>query len=111
MILQVRADARQMQKRVDAMDAELRGIADARQHQKLRRADRAGCDDQPPGPPHRASDAISPVFETDRALALEQNPRGVRVRENAAGSARLRTGFRNARAVLMRRPLRCVTWK
>src|SRR6185437_11191303 len=78
MVLQVLADSRQMMRGGDAVFSQRRRVADARQHQELRRLERAGGQDHLAP---RADDFLLLAldkFDADRALALEQNARALR---------------------------------
>jgi hypothetical protein len=78
MVLQVLSHAGQMMHACDAVLSDRQGVADAGQHQQLRGLERAAGDDYLA----RRADLFCllalPVFDADRALALEQDAGGVR---------------------------------
>ena len=88
MILQVLSDAGQMMRGGDAVLGQRGRVADAGQHQQLRGLERAGGQD------HLAAGAdllrllALPVFDADRALALEQDAGGLRAGLDAQICAR-----------------------
>ena len=74
MILQILADAGERHFCLDAVAAQLRGLADARQHQELRRVDgAAGEDDFACGIDLFGGPACGDVFDADGAMAVEQH--------------------------------------
>ena len=75
MILQILADAAQRDRRRDAVRAQLVRIADAGQHQGLRRVDGAAGQDHLALRRARSCARRSAVFDADRARALEQDAR------------------------------------
>ena len=108
MVLQVLSDAGQMMQAFDAVLAERRGVADARQHQQLRGLERAGGDDHLAPRADLLQLLALPVFDADRALAFEQDAGGVRAgldaQIGAAADMRMDIGARRtpAFAVLLR---------
>src|SRR6184192_242513 len=84
MILQVFSDAGQMMRTCDAVLRQRGAIADAGKHQQLRALKRAG------GKDYFATGANLPdilalaVFDTNRALALEQDAGGIEPRARPA---------------------------
>src|SRR5258708_40361269 len=93
MILQILSDARQMMRGRDAVFCQRAAVADAGQHQELRGLERAG------GKDHFAAGAglpgflALPVFDADRALALEQDTRRLRMGLGAQVRARAPMGM------------------
>ena len=79
MILQVLSDARQMVHRGDAVLLQGRRVADAGQHQELRRLERAGAQDHLAPRADLLRLVALPVFDADGALAVEQDARRVRL--------------------------------
>jgi hypothetical protein len=80
MVLQVLSDARQMVQGADAVLGQHLPVADAGQHQQLRRLECAGRDDHlAPGAELLALVATE-IFDADCALALEQDARRMRLR-------------------------------
>ena len=73
MILQILAD-RQIDHRRDPAGAQMRRRPDARQHEQLRRVERAGAQDHLAGRPRPANIAARPhELDPDRARALDQH--------------------------------------
>src|SRR5258708_6558024 len=103
MVLQVLPDAGQMMHGRDAVFRQRLAVADAGEHQELRRLERAG------GYDHFAAGAnLLPlmaldVLDPDRALALEQDSGGMRERFDtqirARGDMRMHIGTRRAPAL------------
>ena len=83
MVVQIGADARQIDERRDAERTKRRRLADARQHQQLRRAESAEANDGLAPRPHDALDAALEDFSADCSLAVEQQPQRARVRLDA----------------------------
>ena len=111
MVLQVLPDAGQMMHAGDAVLAKCGAVADARQHQQLRRLERAGGDDHlAPGADLLQLLAL-PVLDADRALALEQDAGGMSVGLDAqiGAACHMRDGYRRAPRSSARRSV-CVTW-
>ncbi len=81
MVLQVRADGSIVHFDANALRAQLFGRADARQHQQLRRIQRAAAQDD-----LRAlgalKAAVTAIFDTDGASVREQHAFGGRVRDH-----------------------------
>ena len=75
MILQVLADAAQRHFRLDAVRAQFVRIADAGQHQGLRRIDRAARQDHLALRARDLALAVLQIFDADGARALEQDAR------------------------------------
>ena len=80
MILQVAADAGQVGVHGDALLLEFAARADARQHQQLRRLQRAGREYDFTPRAQRADLATLPHLDADRARAVEQDAQHLRVR-------------------------------
>ncbi len=72
-VLQVRADAGNVRHRRDAELLQRVGVADAGQHQDLRRIDRAAGDDDFAARAHPDEPAVVQVLDADGARALEQD--------------------------------------
>ena len=111
MVLQVLPDAGQMMHARDAVLAKRGAIADARQHQQLRRLERAGGDDHLAPRADLLGLLALPVFDADRALALEQDAGGVRAGLDAqiGAACRCADACRRAPRSSARRSV-CVTW-
>ena len=87
-------------------------VADARELQQLRRADRAGGQDDLAARPRNAPLAALRLKTTPvGAPAFDDDALGQRRRSPAAGWAGPSTGFRKPRAALQRRPRFWFTWK
>jgi hypothetical protein len=80
MVLQVLADAGQMMHRGDAVACERFAVADTGQHQQMRAMKRARRQDHLAAGAQLADLLALPVLDADRALALEQDARGMRLR-------------------------------
>ena len=108
MVLQVLSDARQMMHAGDAVLAKRCAVADAGQHQQLRRLERAGGNDHLAPRADLLQLLALAIFDADRALALEQDARRLRLgfdaQIGAAAHMRMDIGARRAPAfaVLLR---------
>src|SRR5260364_287504 len=78
MVLEVLSDARQIVQGGDAEPRQCGGVAYAREHQELRCLKRAGGEDHL-APAADLLDLLAlAIFDADRALAVEQDQRGLR---------------------------------
>src|ERR1700742_1873069 len=103
MILQVLSDAGQMVHACDAVFAERGTVADAGQHQQLRRLERTGANDYLAPRAQLFQLLALPVLDADRALAFEQDAGGLRLgldaQIGAASHMRMDIGTRRAPAL------------
>ena len=79
-VVQVGADARPVELHVYAELAQVRAGADPRQHQKLRRADRAARQDHLAARAGRVARAVDPIVDTHRPAALQPHALGQHTR-------------------------------
>ena len=82
MIVQVRADARQIMQHLDAHILQMLRRTDARQQQELRRTISAAGDDHFATRPRRFEPSRRAEFDADRASLLDQHTRGMGVCAN-----------------------------
>ena len=108
MILQIGPDTGLMQDGRNTVRRQLLRGADARQHQKLRRADGARRDNDLAAGMDRVGLAVpGHIPRRWRGIAPKKNASRLRLRDHLEIGPLRRAGLRKARAVLMRRPLRC----
>ena len=101
MVGEIRAHRRQVEPDVEPVLAQVRGRADARQHQQLRRVVRAGAEHHLALGAQRLRDAVAHDLGPDRAVALEQQPGHGRTgheREVRARERRMQVGDRGRAA-------------
>ena len=79
MVLQILADAAQRDPGRDAVRAQVVGIADAGQHQDLRRVDHAAGEDHLALARARSRLAHVKIFDADRAVVLDHDPSDQRI--------------------------------
>ena len=102
MILQVLADLRKVDFRVDAQRGELLGGADARHHQQLRRADRAGAEDDLFVGMRTAHGAMLLVLDLRAPSVLQHQAPGERLgRDREVGPVDRRAQIRRSRALAL----------
>ena len=89
MILQILADAGKMVSYFDARLLQLLAVANAGEHQEARTLDRTGGENDLPLRADLAQRTLVPVFDADRALALEQHARRVGVGDHGQIRARV----------------------
>ncbi len=93
MVLQVLPDPGQMMHAGDAVFGQCRAVADAGQHQEMRRLERAGGDDDLAAGADLLCLVALPVFDADRALAFEQDAARLRIGLDAQIGARGHVGM------------------
>ena len=101
MVLQVCADAGQIVDDPDAVFLQMPGRADAGEHEKLRRVDRAAAQDDFAAGVGGAQRAALPVFDAARAPSVQDQPRRQRAARHmqvGAPARRLQIGVRRAPA-------------